>query len=472
VLKIMGRYLADITAATAPQVRGVPASPWDHAASEAREAWQNAYCSLPVGGFINREQSQRGRPRPVTRELEAVANTMAVGRDLLHTHLATDPRGKIEYRTAWGLVLRSEPVNRALLAEISAWSRQIATHGTRLASAGPPLAARTPAQRSLTSVCHRLTAIVSAVDAAHRSQPITTADLRELHSVPLNAVPDRYRPAVAANVTGLCRGTYDRAERISRTAVPPEASESQVVTADSFRRVAAHATAISHHCQLSWQALATRAAQLGDSDLAANLQASAHAAGQARNAWHNAASAWYHAKTSDEGHLTPAAEETADLVRWTGRLAYFNPSWTPSTPSTFKPRPPERLAPTTHDIRQVAAAIRAASITLAALAAADHAQLRVSAQTGQLLAPVSEITPAGQTTVHFEPASADRIDRLLATYTEVTAASARAAQPTPAIGHAKTTGSQILTPPPSGWRSPARMHTWVCVTSRHLCLLW
>src|ERR1700691_2654075 len=85
ILKTMGRYLADITTATTPR-RGVPASPWHRAASEAREAWQNAYCSLPVSSFINLEQPQRGLPRPVNRELEAVAYTMAVGRELLHTH--------------------------------------------------------------------------------------------------------------------------------------------------------------------------------------------------------------------------------------------------------------------------------------------------------------------------------------------------------------------------------------------------
>jgi hypothetical protein len=134
-------------------------------------------------------------------------------------------------------------------------------------------------------------------------------------------------------------------------------------------------------------------------------------------------------------------------VRWTGRLAYLSPSWTPTTPRTSKPRSPERLAPTLHDIRQVSTAIHAASTTLAALAAADHAQLRITALTGQLLAPVTEITPAGHTTVHFELAPADRIDELLTTYTEVTAASARAAQFTSAIGNAKTTRPQILTPP-------------------------
>src|SRR6185437_15634626 len=124
-----------------------------------------------------------------------------------------------------------------------------------------------------------------------------------------------------------------------------DAAWSPAISAESFTQAAVHATIISHHCEILQQSLAARAAQLGATRLRTDLLASATATARARQSWLKAARAWYHIKTDAAGELSQAAEETADLATWTGRLAYADPEWTLTSGPAGSHRAPQELAP-------------------------------------------------------------------------------------------------------------------------------
>jgi hypothetical protein len=64
-----------------------------------------------------------------------VATSLAAGRDLLQTHLATYPGGERELHSEWGLAVTSPAVRRAVLAEVRSLIRRIAPLGAGIALA-------------------------------------------------------------------------------------------------------------------------------------------------------------------------------------------------------------------------------------------------------------------------------------------------------------------------------------------------
>jgi hypothetical protein len=61
-----------------------------------------------------------------------MATVLAAGRDLLHTHFAPGPRGRL-HRSTWAPIIASEQVTRALLAERGALARSVARYGANVA---------------------------------------------------------------------------------------------------------------------------------------------------------------------------------------------------------------------------------------------------------------------------------------------------------------------------------------------------
>ncbi len=79
---------------------------WARAGAEAREALSHAM------GFLYEPDAARRQPQAAARgtlawHLDGVAASLAAGRDLLHTHLATDPRGERELHSEWALTVTS-----------------------------------------------------------------------------------------------------------------------------------------------------------------------------------------------------------------------------------------------------------------------------------------------------------------------------------------------------------------------------
>ena len=111
--------------------------------------------------------------------------------------------------------------------------------------------------------------------------------------------------------------------------------------ADSFTGSASSATIISHNCATLQRILATRAAQLGNTDLSNRLLASAKLSETAWQAWLVTTRGWQRIRTDTEGDIAPAAAEATD---WScGPAASPAPTLTGPPPSaraaTAAPRP-------------------------------------------------------------------------------------------------------------------------------------
>jgi hypothetical protein len=429
ILAVMERYSADITAvlASAPrrQQALLPAT-WARASIQAQEAIHNASAYLPPGPAST---IRPGAPRaddPAARRLDAAIAALAAGRDLLHTHVCARPDGSRIDRSEWGPVVTSEPVARALMLELGLWARRTAGLGARIALPGPAARGGTGEERyRLNAACQWLWVLDSAVRAAQHRQPVSAADVRLLHAIPVNALEPRRIPGSTETITSLCHGATSTAERIRHAATvnPVDATWSPALTADSLRHAATCSTVISHNCEILLRTLATRAAQHGSDALADRLLGCADAAGLARTAWLHTARAWYRITTDTRGTIAPDA---ADLALWTGRLAYTNPAWTPALGPSHTTRTPEALAPGPRDLPAVVAAVHQAIETLTQIAAADRGQIRAAAKAGRLLVPTRSLPDRFDIPHPFAPAPRDRVEALLGAYHHARTASAQA----------------------------------------------
>jgi hypothetical protein len=91
----------------------------------------------------------------------------------------------------------------------------------------------------------------SAVRAAQHRQPVTAADVRLLHAIPVNTLEPRRIPGGTETITSQCHGATCTAERIRHAATfhPVDAVWSPALTADSLRHGATCSTVISHNCE-------------------------------------------------------------------------------------------------------------------------------------------------------------------------------------------------------------------------------
>jgi len=416
-LKALVRYTADIAAASA-ETGHDPVSPWDRAAARAHHAARHAYQCLPPEEFIGRAWSHRQMTSSLTRELEAAATAMMAARDLIHTHFHTSADGIRSDRSEWAPVINSAPARKALLSELAGWSRHIVSHGTRLIASPQPGFNLNGGQRRAAAICRWLTALITAVETASTRDPVTRGDRRQLHSIPASMLQPRNLPARAVTLADLNLGIVECSERIRSAAAlaVTDAAWSPAISAESFTQAAVHATIISHHCEILQQSLAARAAQLGATRLRTDLLASATATARARQSWLKAARAWYHIKTDAAGELSQAAEETADLATWTGRLAYADPEWTLTSGPAGSHRAPQELAPDQDTFTRTLTAVHQASSTLAALAAADYNQIRTAARSGRLLIPAVQAHASSRTAGSYTRAPTARGNALLAAY--------------------------------------------------------
>jgi hypothetical protein len=443
VLKLMGRYLADTIEATDADPRPPPQSPspWDRAARKARAAVQKAYLGLPLTKHSDSLQPPPQTTGSFARDLRAAVTAMRAGRDLLHTHFASVPEGGRQFRSEWAPVITSESGRRALMAELAGWARQIVTLGTELTNSPGIRSPETAAEecRAL-AACRWLSAMTTALDNAQSLEPATDDEISQLHAVPAGVLQPRRRPGRTETVRELRQGIADCAERVRRAATTdlPDPALASWITAESFHQAAAHATVISHNCEILQQALAARAVEHGNARLSRHLMASAQVAARARVAWLTAAQAWLYIKTDAYGDIAPAANEVVDLALWTGRLAYADPHWTPTVGPDHTPRSPQELAPEPADVGDVLAAVQQAGTTLTTIAAIDYTQIRAAGLSGRLLVPTVKPGSSSQIDQTFVRAPRHHVNALLNAYRDAGTASIKAtAKIVEAAGHAK-----------------------------------
>jgi hypothetical protein len=437
VLTIVGRYLQDTAVAFSDVPRHMPApgGPWGEACAQARQALTNA------AGFLLRPGT--GRPvwppppsvSPLARRLDEAAAALATGRDLLHTHFTPGPQGGRAHRSPWALAITSEPVNRALLAEIAALARPIARHGANVALA-PIAGTPSPSEhrRALGAACDWLLVLAGSIDTASRRQPVATADRELLAAIPVYAMPARPSLAAAETVSGLYDGVTATAERLRHLAwqTAGQPPWSPRLTATSLRQAAEASTVTSHHCALLAKTLGATAHGVGPA-AKSDLSATATAAHQARGAWYQAARALRHITTDTHGQLSPAAAEARDLAWWTGRLAYTDPAWTLASGPDHPVRTPQDLAPQPDDLPQAVAAVHHAADALALLADTEYDHLRGAIQARRILVPTRTLPDDYDIPRPYAPAPDESTSILLSQYRDACHASRNAAA---TIGHA------------------------------------
>jgi len=171
--------------------------------------------------------------------------SLTTGRDLLQTHFAPTSSGARRHRSEWAHVVASQPVSRALLAEIGSLARQVACQGADLAlspTPGEPEDAED--RRRLNAACQWLWVADASVRAAHRREPLSARDHELLQAIPVNALPPRRVPGGREPVTALCEGVITSAERVRHLAWAPaeQAHSSRDVTVTSLRHIAETST--------------------------------------------------------------------------------------------------------------------------------------------------------------------------------------------------------------------------------------
>ena len=274
------------------------------------------------------------------------------------------------------------------------------------------------ARRRLTAACQSLWALNSAVQTAHRQTPVSPAGRELLCAIPVNSLPPRRLPDGTESVAALCDGAITTAERVRQLAwgLAARAAWSPEVSVASLHQVAAASTVTSHNCSVVLQTLTTGTADRGSDRLQADLAEAAEAANHARQAWRRVAGALDHVVTDGRGHLSPSAVETRDLAIWTGRLAYAEPEWTPSSGPRQEIRPPESLMPAPQHVPLVVAAVHHACHTLTRLAWAQEGVIRTAAQAGRILVPARSLPDDLDIPHPYTQAPREHIDRLLSGY--------------------------------------------------------
>jgi hypothetical protein len=428
-----------------PSAKRSAETAWALAASQAQEALINAARLLPP---------QQGSGRPASspaselgRRLEATSVWLTAGRDLLQTHLTVAPDGTRQQRSEWAAVITSPAAARALLLETAVLARKIAPQVADLAlsaSASGPGTGQAP--RRLTAACQSLWAVNSAIQTAHRQRPVSSADRELLCAIPVNSLPPRRLPEGTESVAALCDGAITTAERVRQLAwgQAARAAWSPEVSTASLHQVAAASTVISHNCRIVIQTLTTGIAGRSSDWLQAGLAEAAEAANHARQAWRRVAGVLDQVATDGRGHLSPVAMETRDLATWTGRLAYAEPGWTPSSGPRGEIRPPGSLMPALPQVPLVVAAVHHACHTLTRLAWAQEGVVRTAAQAGRILVPTRSLPDDLDISHPYTRAPREHIDRLLSGYRIAGHVSNRATIAVAQAAHATGASSRVL----------------------------
>ncbi|HET9971742.1 MAG TPA: hypothetical protein VFQ68_26140 [Streptosporangiaceae bacterium] len=189
----------------------------------------------------------------LARRLDAAAAALMAGRDLLHTHLAQDPRGARQFRSEWGLVVYSPPAERALLAELAWLAYQIAgpCADAALADWSPGTAGT---RRGLRAACKWLQVLGDSVQAAHRADLVSATDRDLLLAIPLNAPLPRPVLNGGEPVTALYDAVITSAERARHAAwvTGSQPAWSPHLTADSPLPARAGSWSLPGPCPTPW----------------------------------------------------------------------------------------------------------------------------------------------------------------------------------------------------------------------------
>ncbi len=401
LILVLGHYLEDNGTVTGPgPTRRMPVA-WEHARAQARldlaRLSRQLAPDMRPGAPHGPRHSEN--ENAVSHSLRSAATAATAGRDLLQTHWLAGADGTWNGRSEWVPVLTSQPVRTALVAEVGRWARLIDTCAWHTAAVSIPderrdsdSAQAAQVQRRLRLASDSLRKLQQPIKTAQKRQPVTAADTRLLHAIPVNALPARRFPYGRETAGDLCQGAIDSAERVRHLAFTsvPDQRWPPDLTASALRETAGCATAISHHCSIMLRTLAAHPA-VRDPALREGLARSAAAAEQSRDAWLRAARSWKDFASQEHADASALRAETSDLALWTGRLAYADSAWTLADGPKRPARPPASLAAEPGDIALVVAAAHQACDSVAQLAAANDQHIRHGIETGSFYVPTDRL---------------------------------------------------------------------------------
>jgi hypothetical protein len=447
----MARYLEDRVPRYAAGVAGGPGlAPWERAVVDAGTALRKAgdCLNVDVGAASIREHRLN---YGVANCLAAAATSLTVGRDLLHTHLATGPDDLWDHRSAWAPVVTSLPVTRALLAEVAGWSRQLALIAAGLVAAHPSDAAEGLVVRGALQGAAWLWEVGVAVTPAEVADPVTADDRRLLQAIPAAYSPGRVVPGGHESVAELCAGITVSAERL-RAAVFGAGERARWVptTADAWRWTAIAAAVTGHASGLVLQSLSGHPGRLGGLPPdGMTLRAAAGAVAQSWTAWRQVGVLWAGLATEARGRSSPVVTEIGDLVLRMGRLAWDDPQWTPERGRGARPRSAADLTAGGEGVAAVVAAVHQAADALTQVAAADRAAVTAADSAGHLYVRTRSLPDGYDVPRPYATPPADRTRPLLDAYQAAVEASSQATSALAALA--------VATDAPSGTLALARV---------------
>ena len=457
LVAVMSRYCDDLAPCDQVEASGRDdLHPWERAAIDAGAALRIAAGCLrraavePVGDLVSGTAPQRAR------HLEAAATELAAGRDLLQTHLATDPDGLTLERSEWAYAVTSVPVTRALANEVGQWSLRLAPFTAWLADSaaayarpdGPGQTLPVSVRTEFATASQWLQAAGAAVHLALYSDPVRPADAELLCAIPAAMVPQRQRPSSAGeSVAELCDGITISASRL-RGAMrdsKDRARWSPSLTSGGWQWMAQAAAVTSHLSELALGALATRAGQLpGPPVSEAQLRDVADFMVGMRAAWHQVDRMWDVMITESRMLPTQAMTDASDLVLRMGRLVWDDPHWTPAHSRRAPLRNPAALAPGTDAVTTVIAAVHQSVDALARLAKADMDAVGAAGQAGRLYVPTRSLPEEYDVPRPFATAPVSRCRVLHEAYRVALDASVQAARALDELSIAAAAPSKAL----------------------------
>lgn len=441
LVAVMSRYCDDLAPCDEVEASGRnDLHPWERAAIEVGTALRTAASCLrrcadqAAGDQVDTVVAQRAR------HLAAAATGLAAGRDLLHTHLATDPDGLTRDRSEWASAVTSVPVARALANEMAQWSRRLALFTASFAgpaaayarARGPGQTVPVPVRIEFATASQWLQAAGAAVYPAVHADPVQPADAELLCAIPAAMAPQRQRPGSAGeSVTELCYGITVSAARL-RGAMRDSKDRAQWspdVTSGGWQWMAQAAKVTSHLSEMALRALATRTGQLASSPVSeAQLSDAADLMVGTRAAWHQVDGIWDMMITESRLLPAPVMTDASDLVLRMGRLVWDDPHWTPAHSRSAPPRSPAALAPGTDALAAVVAAVHHSADALARVAKADGDAAEAAERAGRLYVPTRSLPEDYDVSRPFATAPVSRCRALHEAYRTAADASIQAAR--------------------------------------------
>ena len=456
----LSRYLADVAPYDMAEViTSSQLGAQMRAAVQAREALQLAAEGLRTA---TRDHDSPGpEPAgPLAGHLAAAAAALAAGRDLLRTHATTGTDGHWEPRSRWATVIGSEPVSRALAAEVALCSKPLTLlTAWLLVAAQADAATPAPIRQGLAAASPLLLTATTTLTAAQHEHPATALDAELLRSIPVNHLPQPRPPRDNETVTDLAAGIAVSTARLHllHPVSAGQAAWAPELTAESWRWTATGAAIICDISHLMLTSLTRRAVLFDDTPaVPAQLRAAADSMATACTRWREVRAAWQDITTETLGLNAAVIPDTRDLIVRLGRLAFNQPRWTPVRARRAPPRDPADLAPDPAQAAAVTGAIHHAADTIAGMADTDLRAVQQARSADRLYMPTRKLPDYYDVPYRHWKATASDIDALLDAYQAALAASSRAVTDLDALAITMNSPSQLLAAARAATTSTAR----------------